>query len=265
MSNKTLVLPMTLLVVAVIFSPIGASAFPNQQGNFLDLKKAVVDINDQVITDIIFKAQGKIPIHNPGINWGYGIVTIDTLGQTNVIATTSHPDIPIADSELQNGDPTNDITHNHYALLDEDAGGLCGSNPFISDLTFESPGKIFVKQNEAILKNLPESVTGGNFDPALVFEPGTDIQVAASFQLEYREDPNDSNNFAICVVDIRSLDPQERSSLIIGEHDFHDDNKKPYPHEKPHDNNGRYVYLYPEHNKYQQYDQKDRSYGNNYY
>lgn len=261
MSNTTIVITtMTLLAVAVIFSPLSAFAYPPQQGNFLDLKKAVVDIKDEVITDIIFKAQGKIPIYNnnPGINWGYGIVTIDSLGQTEVIVTTSHPKLPIADSELQNGDPANDVQHNHYAILNVDEQGLCGADPFVTDLTFESPGKVFVKQNEAILKNLPQSVTGGNFDPNQIFEPGADIQVAASFQLQYVEDENNPQNFAVCVVDIRALDPLERSTLIIGERDFHDNDKKPYGNEYNRDSG------YYDENAYPQYEYPDRSYDSYY-
>ncbi len=234
MSNTTIFVTMTFLTaVATIFSPMAVSAFPNQ-GDFLDLKKAVLDINDEVITDIIFKAQANIPEH-PGINWGYGIITLDESDNTNVIATTSHPDLPIADSILQNGNPANDVIHNHYVILGVDAQGLCEDNPFVQDLTFQSPGKIFVKQNEAILKNLPKSVTGGNFlIPSLVFIPGTNYQVAASFQLEYRENPMNPTDFAICVVDVRPLDPQEQSTVIIGEKDFFDHKQR------PHDNDGGY-------------------------
>ena len=68
MSNKSIFVILSLFVVGMIFSPLAASAFPNQ-GNFLNLKNAVIDINDKIITDIIFKAQGDIPKHNPGINW----------------------------------------------------------------------------------------------------------------------------------------------------------------------------------------------------
>jgi len=199
MSNATIFVTMTLLAAGIIFSPMAASAFPNE-GNFLELKKAVLDINDGVITDIIFKAQANIPLH-PGIDWGYGIITLDESQTPNVIATTSHPNLPIADSELQNGDPENDVLHNHYVILGVDEMGLCGPDPFIQDLTFESPGQIFVKQNEAILKNLPESVIGGNFPPEpTTFIPGTNYQVAASFQLKYVENPMDSMDFAICVL-----------------------------------------------------------------
>jgi len=250
---------MTLLAAGIIFSPMAASAFPPQD-DFLDLKKTVLDINDGVITDIIFKAQGKIPLH-PGIDWGYGIITLDESDNPNVIATTSHPNLPIADSELQNDDPENDIIHNHYVILgvDPDPDAACGQdNPFVADLTFKSPGKIFIDRNEAILKNLPESVLGGNFDTDLVFIPGTNYQVAASFQLEYVDDQTDPNGFKICVVDVRPLDPQEQSTVIIGEKDFKDHKQR------PHDNKGGYD-LYVD-NKHGQYDyQKSNNYGGNDY
>ena len=51
MSNTTKVITITMLTMTLIFSPLGAFAFPNQ-GNFLELKKAVIDINDEVITDV---------------------------------------------------------------------------------------------------------------------------------------------------------------------------------------------------------------------
>jgi len=254
MSNKTIFVVLSLFAVGMIFSPLTVSAFPNQ-GDFLNLKKAVLDINGKVITDIIFKAQEDIP-KRPGIDWGYGIITVDQLGIQNVIATTSHPGLPIKDSDLQE-DASDPIIHNHYVILETNE--LCGVNPMggfnlsVKDLTHESPGKIFVKQNEAILKNLPKSVTGGNFNQSLVFTPGTDYRAAASFQLEYVEDETNNTNFAVCVVDVRALDPQEHSTVIIGEKDFYGYNDRPYdnyggngyPEENNYGGNG-----YPEENNY---------------
>jgi hypothetical protein len=258
MSNKSIFVILSLFVVGMIFSPLAASAFPNQ-GNFLNLKKAVIDINDKIITDIVFKAQGDIPKHNPGINWGYGIITVDELGRQNVIATTSHPELPIADSELQQS-PADPVIHNHYVILGTDE--LCGINPMggfnlaVADLTHKSPGEIFVKHNEAILKNLPKSVTGGNFNQSLVFTPGTDYRAAASFQLEYVEDELNSTNFAVCVVDIRALDPQEHSTVIIGEKDFYGYNDRSY------DNYGENGY--PEENNYENGYPEENNYENGY-
>ena len=49
MSKATIIMAMTILAAAAtIFSPMAASAFPNQ-GDFLELKKAVLNINDHVI------------------------------------------------------------------------------------------------------------------------------------------------------------------------------------------------------------------------
>jgi hypothetical protein len=253
MSNTTTMFGvMALFAVGVIFySPLAASAFvPNYNDNedFLDLKSAKLDIKNNVTTDIKFTAKGIIPIVNPGIDWGYGIIT----AAGNVIATTSHPELPIVDSILQNDDPTNDVIHNHYVLLGENE--LCGDDPAIADLSFESPGDIFVKQNQAILKNLPASVTGGNFDPEpTTFTPGADYQAAASFQLEYVEEENNPNNFAVCVVDIRALDPLEQSTVIIGKKDFDRDHKTPYGDQRPDYNNygdDDYGNQYPEENSY---------------
>ena len=238
---------MALFAVGIIFSSsLTASAIPQQQGDFLDLKNAKLSINKEVITDAKFTAKGDIPKDNPGINWGYGIITAGG----NVIVTTSHPELPIADSELQNGDATNDVIHNHYVVLGTNE--LCGLadpqdptagfNPSVEDLTFESPGDIFVKQNLAILTNLPPSVTGGNFDPERVFTPGADYQAAASFQLEYVEDETDPENFAVCVVDIRALDPQEESTVIIGEKDMKPDYPSPgYEHHDGYGNEYEYA------------------------
>jgi hypothetical protein len=268
MSNKSIFVILSLFVVGMIFSPLAASAFPNQ-GNFLNLKKAVIDINDKIITDIVFKAQGDIPKHNPGINWGYGIITVDELGRQNVIATTSHPELPIADSELQQS-PADPVIHNHYVILGTDE--LCGINPMggfnlaVADLTHKSPGEIFVKHNEAILKNLPKSVTGGNFNQSLVFTPGTDYRAAASFQLEYVEDELNSTNFAVCVVDIRALDPQEHSTVIIGEKDFYGYNDRSYDNygENGYPEENNYENGYPEENNYENGYPEENNYENGY-
>jgi len=51
MSNVAIFLAMALLAaVATIFSPMTASAIPNED-EFLDLKKTVLDINDHVLSN----------------------------------------------------------------------------------------------------------------------------------------------------------------------------------------------------------------------
>ncbi|MDR4511465.1 MAG: hypothetical protein MRJ93_07145 [Nitrososphaeraceae archaeon] len=53
MSNTTKLMTMGMLTLAMVFSPLDAFAYANQEGNFLDLKKAVLDISDKVLTDIL--------------------------------------------------------------------------------------------------------------------------------------------------------------------------------------------------------------------
>jgi hypothetical protein len=72
-----------------------------------------------------------------------------------------------------------------------------------------------------------------------------------------------STNFAVCVVDIRALDPQEHSTVIIGEKDFNGYNDRPYdnyggngyPEENNYGGNG-----YPEENNYGGNGYQDESY-----
>ena len=44
---------------------------------------------------------------------------MDESGIQNVIATTSNPELPIADSELQQS-PEDPVNHNHYVILGTD-------------------------------------------------------------------------------------------------------------------------------------------------
>ena len=69
----------------------------------------------------------------------------------------------------------------------------------------------------------------------------------------------DSENFAVCVVDVRALDPLEQSTVIIGEKDFDDHHEKPYgDHGQYYDQYGEYDYS--EKNSYGKPSYNDRSY-----
>ena len=51
---------MSMLTLSMVFSPLDAFAYANQEGNFLDLKKVVLDINDKVLTDILVAGTGLL-------------------------------------------------------------------------------------------------------------------------------------------------------------------------------------------------------------
>jgi hypothetical protein len=192
----------------------------------LDVKKAIINIEEDVITDIVFKTRGEIPKFGTGENFGYGVVTLvnDTL---NVIATTSHPNLGIVDSELQE-DENDPVFHNHYVVLGTDAEN-CGVNEedepnlSIADLSFESPGEVFIKGNAAILRDLPPSAEG-QFT-GVEITPGTNIQIVASFLLEpvFVE----GELAAVCVTDVMPVEPQDERTVIIGEKDFKPDYPRP--------------------------------------
>jgi hypothetical protein len=233
MLNATIFALMAVFAGGMIFSPLIASADPSQ-GNFLDIEKAVVDIDKDVITDIVYKTRGFIPQDGSGGAFGYGVITAvpsETPGSTelNVIATTSHPGV--LDSQLQGEDKNNPIIHNHYVILgDEDVcddvdetGRIVTDNPSVFDLSFTSPGKVFVQGNEAIIKNLPASAEGQITGAEII--PGTNIQVVASFLLEVRE--NEQEKDVVCVTNVMPVEPQDKRTVIFGEKDFKPDYPRP--------------------------------------
>ena len=220
---------MALFAVGMIFSsPMTASAiaYPHPNNDYLDVKKAIINIEEDVITDIVFKTRGEIPKFGTGENFGYGVVTLVN-GNLTVIATTSHPNLGIVDSELQE-DENDPVFHNHYVLLGTDAEN-CGVNEqgepnlSIADLSFESPGEVFIKGNAAILRDLPPSAEG-QFT-GVEITPGTNIQIVASFLLEpvFVE----GELAAVCVTDVMPVEPQDERTVIIGEKDFKPDHPRP--------------------------------------
>jgi hypothetical protein len=197
-------------------------------------------------------------------------------GTLNVIATTSHPELGIVDSELQE-DEFDPVFHNHYVALGMDEAN-CGDNPAVSDLSFESPGELIVKGNTAILKNLPPSALG-QLDPDLtngtdvdVITPGTDIQLVASFLLESVFNQQGVIQ-AVCVTEIMPIEPADQRTVIFGEKDFKSDYPKPgyenrddgyvnYQQQQQYDNNDNNNNYDSVNENYKQYDNNDNN--NNY-
>src|SRR5688572_27581009 len=184
MSKGNIFAIMTIFVAGMIFSPLAALSYPDDDDDYLDVQKAIIDIDKNIIKDIVFKTRGDIPKDGSDKNFGYGVVTLvnNTL---NVIATTSHPKLGIVDSILQENrfDP---VFHNHYVILGTNP--LCGNNSAVQDLSFTSPGKVIIDGNKAILKDLPASAQG-QFNSNVTITPGTDIvqigdtQIVGSFLL----------------------------------------------------------------------------------
>ena len=243
MSNTTTIFGViALFAVGMIFSPLAASAsipyhnnngpYPEDNGNFLDIKKAIVKIDDNAVRDIIYKTGGFIPEIPPP--FGYGVITevpsqTGTGTEFNVIATTSHSGL--LDSDAQEGDPGNPILHNHYAVLG--SNDACGLNPSIVALSEEEIGEVFVKGKTVIVKDLPPSAPADVNGTEIGITPGTNIQFVASFLLQPEEDTQ--GNPVVCVTNISKVQPEDQRTIIFGEKDFHDGNNKP-DYGNPYDN-----------------------------
>ena len=219
MSKGNIFAIMTIFVAGMIFSPLAASSYPDDD-DYLDVQKAIIDIDKNIIKDIVFKTRGDIPQENRDKNFGYGVVTLAN-NTLNVIATTSHPKLGIIDSELQKS-PKDPVFHNHYVILGNNS--ICGANPAVQDLSFTSPGKVIIDGNKAILKDLPASAQGQFTNVTIT--PGTNVLIVASFLLESHFSQQGQLQ-AVCVVDIKPVEPQDKRTIIIGQKD------KDYYNEQP--------------------------------
>ena len=222
MSKGNIFAIMTIFVAGMIFSPLAALSYPDDDDDYLDVQKAIIDIDKNIIKDIVFKTRGDIPQEGSYKNFGYGVVTLAN-NTLNVIATTSHPKLGIIDSELQKS-PKDPVFHNHYVILGNNS--ICGANPAVQDLSFTSPGKVIIDGNKAILKNLPASAQG-QFNSSVTITPGTNVLIVASFLLESHFNQTTNQLQAVCVVDIKPVEPQDKRTIIIGQKD------KDYYNEQP--------------------------------
>ena len=222
MSKGNIFAIMTIFVAGMIFSPLAALSYPDDDDDYLNVQKAIIDIDKNIIKDIVFKTRGDIPQEGSDKNFGYGVVTLAN-NTLNVIATTSHPKLGIVDSELQKGDPTNPVFHNHYVILGNNS--ICGDTPAVQDLSFTSPGKVIIDGNKAILKDLPASAQGQFTNVTIT--PGTNVLIVASFLLESHFNQTSNQLQAVCIVDIKPVEPQDKRTIIIGQKD------KDYYNEQP--------------------------------
>ncbi|HEU5462428.1 MAG TPA: hypothetical protein VFU79_09190 [Nitrososphaeraceae archaeon] len=260
MSNTTTTMfgMIALFAVGMIFSPLAASAvvpYPDyngpqrddNDGNYLDIKKVIVKDDGDVITDIIYKIGGFIPLYETVDPFGYGVITevpseTGTGTELNVIATTSHAGL--LDSEAQEGDPDNPILHNHYAVLGSNLA--CGSNPSIEALSEEEIGQVFVKGKTVIVKDLPPSASAQVNNTEIEITPGTDIQFVASFLLEV---VGPQNNPVVCVIPVET---QDKRTIIFGEKD----SKPDYPSPSYENRDDGYGNGYEYQNEMSSYDKK---------
>jgi hypothetical protein len=157
----------------LIAPPNTASTSPG----YLTINTALVQTS---VLNAILRTNGVIPTDGSGGAFGYGIIT--SAGLTAVIVATTHQGV--RDSVTQ-GSSAGPIWHNHFVRLAVITSGPCASNPQVTAITFQQPGRLLVSGNHADLQGIPSSFTGtdaltGN---PLTLTPGHNVQNVVSFVL----------------------------------------------------------------------------------
>ncbi len=204
------ILGVLFTVIIMAASPI-ASAYASSD-DFLDVKNAKVQTNDDEISKATLKTHGHIPENGQGGAFGYAVITEE--GFDSVIVTTTHKGVYDSEEQRNENDP---VFHNHYITLREN-DDECGDNPAVGSISFESPGDVSIQNKKAVLSDLPAEAELQTVIPTLdkddaeldelnEFNPGTDVESAVSFQLEPVVDDGDIQ--AVCVTDIQPAEDLE--------------------------------------------------------
>jgi len=192
MKSKTLVVA---TLAAAFVASVLAVPLADAVGSFLAIRTAIVqpetnELQAKLVT------HGLIPKDGSGGAFGYGILT--SAGLDGIMVATTHGGV--LDSALQTG-ASDPVWHNHFVQLGSDSTN-CGSNPAVTDITFESPGKVKVQGNNIQLDDMPATFTGTNALTGLptTISPGTSVGNVVSFQLApvFAGD----NLVAVCVTNI---------------------------------------------------------------
>jgi hypothetical protein len=61
MSKGNIFAIMSIFVAGMIFSPLAALSYPEDGDDYLDVQKAIIDIDKNIIKDIVFKKRCDIP------------------------------------------------------------------------------------------------------------------------------------------------------------------------------------------------------------
>ncbi len=204
------ILGVLFTVIIMAASPI-ASAYASSD-DFLDIKNAKVETNDDEISEAILKTHGHIPENGQGGAFGYAIITEE--GFDSVIVTTTHEGVYDSEEQRDENDP---VFHNHYITLRENVDE-CADNPAVGSISFESPGDVNIQNKKAVLSDLPAEAELQTVIPALdkddaeldelnEFNPGTNVENVVSFQLEPVVDDGDLQ--AVCVTEIQPAEDLE--------------------------------------------------------
>lgn len=144
---------------------------------------------------------GTIPTDNSGGAFGYGITASDA---NSILVITTHAGVLDSQDQRFILDP---VFHTHLVTLDG-SNPLCGSNPAVDNISWESPGNVKINNHRVLLTRMPtdaldltHSITGE--DLALQF--GQEINGVVTFKLAPIFTADGLQ--AVCVTDINPMNP----------------------------------------------------------
>ena len=196
------------MLLVLMISPLSlafasTSTSSNSDGDnddFLNIREATIDADSDEMSAFL-KTHGHIPTNGDGGAFGYGVLTDE--GLDAVIVSTTHAGVQDSEKQSNADDP---VWHNHYVTLGKDSDN-CGNDLKVESITFESPGEVDIRDNNADLTKLPSSFSGTNAlsEDDLTIEPGTNVEDVVSFKLAPQF--NDNNELeAVCVTDLQSAE-----------------------------------------------------------
>lgn len=142
---------------------------------------------------------GLMPLNGESGAVGYGLIT--DKGTDAVVVSTTHGGV--LDSEKQK-DASDAVWHNHMVKLGKVE--LCGENPGVIDITFESPGNVDMKKQGLVMADVPASFSGKHSltNAKIAFDPGVNIQKVVQFSLEPKFSATNELQ-AVCVTNIEEV------------------------------------------------------------
>ena len=147
------------------------------------------------------ETHGYIPTNGDGGAFGYGVLTDE--GLDAVVVSTTHAGVQDSEEQTDADDP---VWHNHFVTLAQDSDN-CGDDLKVESITFESPGQVDIRDNNADLTKLPASFSGTDAlsGDDLTIEPGTNVDDVVSFKLAPQFSDDDELE-AVCVTDLQSAE-----------------------------------------------------------
>ena len=193
-----------LLVLAISPSSLAfSSTSSNSAGDkndFLNIREATIGADSDEMSAFL-EIHGHIPTNGDGGAFGYGVLTDE--GLDAVVVSTTHAGVQDSEEQSNASDP---VWHNHYVTLSQDSD-YCGNDSKVESITFESPGEVDIRDDNADLTKLPSSFSGTDAlsGADLTIKPGTSVKDVVSFKLAPQFNDNGELE-AVCVTNLQSAE-----------------------------------------------------------